>query len=215
MYLVKCKGRSAVVVMFTAREEHMNLRRSIYFVVVAAVVLTVTTIGLHAQEKKKMELPEKLQNELMMSMENMAKVMLDMEMQDRPKYMMKRQEESFKNGKGLFNKPLGRNAQTCNSCHPGGGTSGGEAEVAMKGRFPMNPKLPIPTLVGAGASFPKYKIPNDAVITLEQMDNNCIKMFMMGDGLDLMSTDARDLAAYVASLSDGEEVAVGKMQMMK
>lgn len=91
-----------------------------------------------------------------MAMDNMAKVMLDMKMEDRPKYMMQQQELSLGRGKALFSDArLGRNGQTCNSCHPGGGTTGGEAEIPMKGRFPMNPKLPIPTLVGAGASFPK------------------------------------------------------------
>jgi thiosulfate dehydrogenase len=192
----------------------MNRKRLFALLVVAGVALAVVS-GLHAQEKKKPQLPDELMKQLNMAMENMAKVMLDMPMQERPKYMMQKQSASLENGKNLFNKPLGRNAQTCNSCHPGGGTTGGEAEIPMKGRFPMNPKLPIPTLVGAAASFPKYKVPNDAVITLGQMGNNCIKMFMMGDGLDLNSQDARDLDAFVSSLSDGEEVAVGKMQMMK
>ena len=191
----------------------MNSKRVLALIVVA-VVATVTASGARAQ-KKKMEMPEALMKQMDMAMENMAKVMLDMPMEERPKYMMKKQQASLENGKKLFNSTLGRNQQTCNSCHPGGGTTGGEAEIPMKGRFPMNPKLPIPTLVGAAANFPKYKVPNDAVITLAQMGNNCIRMFQMGDGLDLNSTESRDLNAFVASLSDGEEVAVGKMQMMK
>ncbi len=157
-----------------------------------------------------------VQQELQMAMENMAKVMLDMPMEERPKYMMEKQQQAVERGQTLFaDASLGRNGRTCDSCHPGGGTTGGEAEIPMQGRFPMNPQLPIPTLVGAAAGFPKYKVPNDAVITLEGMNNNCIKMFMMGDGLDLSSQPARDLATFVGTLSNGEEVAIGRMEMMR
>jgi thiosulfate dehydrogenase len=191
----------------------MSARKSVVFVVVAVVTLALGVASVtHAQ--KKMDLPPELMEQLNMAMENMAKVMLDMKMEDRPKYMMKKQANSIASGKEAFNTALGRNQQTCNACHPGGGTTGGEAEIPMKGRFEMNPKLPIPTLIGAAARFPKYKVPNDAVITIEQMNNNCIKMFMMGDGLELMSQKARDLAAYVSTLSNGEEIAIGKMEMM-
>lgn len=184
-----------------------------YVVPVAAGALVLALgAGLSAQKGQSSQ----AQKELQMAMENMAKVMLDMKMADRPMYMMKQQEQALVRGKALYNDAkVGRNGQTCNSCHPGGGTTGGEAEIGMKGRFPMNPKLPIPTLVGAAASFPKYKVPNDAVVTLETMNNNCIKMFLMGDGLDLNTQQARDLATYVSSLSNGEEVAVGRMEMMK
>lgn len=174
--------------------------------------------GLLAQVQRpqgNMPSPE-TQKQLEMAMENMAKVMLDMEMGDRPGYMMQQQEQAVARGEAIYaNSDLGRNGQTCESCHPGGGTTGGEAEVGMQGRFPMNPRLPIPTLVGAAASFPKYKVPNDAVITLETMNNNCIKMFLMGEGLDLNGQAARDLATYVSMFSQGEEVAIGQMQMMQ
>jgi len=176
------------------------------------------TAGVYAQIRKpqgNMPSPE-TQQQLEMAMENMAKVMLDTKMEDRPGYMMKAQEEASARGQALFNNAdLGRNGQTCNSCHPGGGSTAGEAEVMMKGRFPMNPKLPIPSLVGAAATFPKYKVPNDAVVTLATMNNNCVKMFLMGEGLPLDGQESRDLAAYVSSFSNGEEVAVGQMQMMQ
>jgi thiosulfate dehydrogenase len=192
----------------------MRTNKTILLVCIGVMVLAVSA-GVLAQKDKKMDMPDKLMKEMNMSMENMAKVMLDMKMEDRPKYMMKVQKEAVERGQKLFNNAkLGRAGRDCSSCHPGGGTTGGEAEVPMKGRFPMNPKLPIPTLVGAASSFPKYKVPNDAVITLEQMNNNCIKMFMMGDGLELVSEDARSLAAYVSTLSDGETYEAGKMQMM-
>jgi len=192
----------------------MRINKTVLLVCIGVMALAMSA-GVFAQDDKKMEMPEKLMKEMNMAMENMAKVMLDMKMEDRPKYMMKEQKEAIERGQNLFkDAKLGRAGRDCSSCHPGGGTTGGEAEVPMKGRFPMNPKLPIPTLVGAASSFPKYKVPNDGVITLEQMNNNCIKMFMMGDGLDLMSEDARSLAAYVSSLSEGETYEAGKMQMM-
>ena len=181
--------------------------------IVGAAVLALS-VGISARQGGQQS-PE-TQQQMMMAMENMAKVMLDMPMADRPKYMMEQQDQSIARGKALFaDSSLGRNGRTCDSCHPSGGTTGGEAEVPMKGRFSMNPQLPIPTLVGAAASFPKYKVPNDAVITLAAMDNNCMKMFMMGDGVDLMSPQSLDLAAYVSTLSNGEEVAVGRMEMMR
>ena len=58
-------------------------------------------------------------------------------------------------------------------------------------------------------TFPKYKVPNDSVITLAVMNNNCLQMFMMGEPLDLAGEPSRNLAAYVASLSNGEEVQIG------
>lgn len=149
-----------------------------------------------------------------MALKNMEKVMLDMKLEDRPRYMMRVQEQSIAHGKNLFNDTkLGTVNRSCDTCHPGGGTTAGEAEIPMPLKNGMKPKLPIPTLIGAAAQFPKYKVPNDAVIQLGEMNNNCIGMFMMGKPLDLNSKEARDLVAYVSSLSNGREVAVGKIEM--
>ena len=107
-------------------------------------------------------------------------------------------------GEGLFKEAsLGTNGQTCTSCHPGGGTTGGEAQVPM-----TDMRLPVPSLVGAAATFPKFKVPNNRVITLSQMNNNCIKMFMQGKPLELNSKEAIALSMYVTSLSNGEQVGV-------
>jgi len=109
-------------------------------------------------------------------------------------------------GKDLFNNTdLGKNGQSCNSCHPGGASSGGEARIPKKmGHGPY--ALPIPSLVGASSRFPKYKVPNGKVISLQQMDNNCIRMFMNGKRLPLDSPESIALAAYVTSLSKGEDI---------
>jgi len=120
-----------------------------------------------------------------------------------------KQAEGLRIGKELFNDPeLGSKGLSCNSCHPGGGTTGGEAEIQKRmGHGPY--KLPIPSLIGASARFPKYKVPQDGVITLAQMNNNCVRMFMAGKRLPLDSPESSYLAAYVTSLSDGEEIEVG------
>lgn len=120
-----------------------------------------------------------------------------------------KEAEALRIGQELFNDPnLGTKALACNSCHPAGGTTGGEAEIQKRmGHGPY--KLPIPSLIGAAARFPKYKMPQDGVITLAQMNNNCLRMFMSGKRLPLDSPESSYLAAYVTSLSEGEEIEVG------
>ena len=102
-------------------------------------------------------------------------------------------------GKALFNdKKLGKTGTSCNSCHPGGDSSGG----TVMG-------MGIPSLKGAAATFPKYKKPAKGVITLSQMNNMCIKMIMEGEPLKLDSNEAIALTAYVTSLSNGVKINVG------
>jgi cytochrome c553 len=107
--------------------------------------------------------------------------------------------KAMEKGKALFNDTkLGKTGTSCNSCHPGGGSSGGQV-MGME----------IPSLKGAAATFPKYKKPAKRVITLEQMNNMCIEMIMEGKPLKLGSDEAVALAAYVTSLSNGVEIKVG------
>jgi len=144
--------------------------------------------------------------DLMGAMENMDKVMKDMTPEQRAQHMAQKQQEALNAGRSLFKDPdLGKNGQSCNSCHPGGTTTGGEAQIPMR-----DYRIPIPSLVGASARFPKYKVPNDRVITLAEMNNNCIKMFMDGNALDLDSKESIALAMYMTSLSNGENVDVGE-----
>jgi len=143
--------------------------------------------------------------DLMGAMKNMDKVMKDMSPEQRAQHIAQRQQEALNEGRHLFNDPgLGKSGQTCNSCHPDGTTTGGEAQIPMR-----DYKIPIPSLVGASARFPKYKVPNDRVITLAEMNNNCIKMFMDGKALALNSKESIALAMYMTSLSNGENVDVG------
>ena len=139
---------------------------------------------------------------------NMSNVM-GMNMAARQQHMMAAEQLAMDSGRDLFtDASLGTNGQTCNSCHPSGSTTGGEAEIAEKmGHGPY--RIPIPSLMGAAARFPKYKVPNDQVITLPMMNNNCIRMFMKGKRLPLESPEAYYLAKYVTSLSNGDAVEVG------
>ena len=142
------------------------------------------------------------------ALENMDAVM-GMDMAGRQQHMMAAEQNAMEMGEAMFNDAtLGTNGQTCNSCHPGGTTTGGEAEIAKRmGHGPY--RLPIPSLMGASARFPKYKVPNDQVITLPMMNNNCIRMFMSGKRLPLDSPESYYLAKYVTSLSNGDAVEVG------
>ncbi len=146
--------------------------------------------------------------DMMSAMENMDKMMAKSASEKRD-YVKSKQSAAYAKGEKMFNNSstgAGTNGLSCNSCHPSGTTTGGEAQIPRREHM-----MPIPSLVGAASSFPKYKIPNDAVITLQQMNNNCIRMFMSGEGLVLNTPEAWSLEAYVASLSNGETVQVGGM----
>lgn len=128
-----------------------------------------------------------------MAMQNMQRIMM-MPQAERMRYVMNAQEESLARGKSLFEDAnLGTNGQACSGCHVGGRTTGGEVEM-MPG---MN--MAIPDLHGSAATFPKFKPPNDAVITLAEMNNNCLVMFQKGTPLALNSQKSRDLAAFVTA----------------
>ncbi len=108
-------------------------------------------------------------------------------------------EKVIARGRTLFNDPkLGKSGSSCNSCHPNGGTTGGQ-------RMGM----PIQKIKGAGATFQKYKANAKAVITLQQMNNMCIQTIMNGTPLKLDSADSIALSAYVTSLSNGIPIQVG------
>jgi thiosulfate dehydrogenase len=132
--------------------------------------------------------------------------MKDMTPMRRAEHKKQKQLAMLSDGKQLFgDSTLGKNGRSCESCHPGGGTNGGEEQIPMR-----DYSIPIPTLVGAAARFPQYKTASDRVITLAQANNNCISMFLGGDGLELNSRAAIALSMYVTSLSNGESVQIGQ-----
>ncbi|MFQ5719074.1 MAG: c-type cytochrome [Acidobacteriota bacterium] len=154
------------------------------------------------------------------AMKNMDKYMGNMEaMRTKlPQAMMSKQKAAIARGKELFNDTkLSTNGRACATCHPGGATTGGTVTTPMKSELTGKPyELPVPSLAGAAATFPKFKVPNDRVITLPEMDNNCIMMFMGAQPMPLQSDESRALASYITTLSDGEAIEVGKVpEMMK
>jgi thiosulfate dehydrogenase len=195
----------------------------IFVAVVLVITVSFALANLSAQEKK--HTPKPLTKEQKMMMKNMAMKNMDRFMSSKeammklPKHLKKTQDEYIKYGEELFNSKthLGTNGLSCASCHPGGGTTGGEAETPMPSELTGKPyKLPIPSLIGAAATFPKYKVPNDAVITVGDMANNCIQMFMAAQPLDPKSKEFKALSAYVTSLSNDDKVSVGEVpEMMK
>jgi len=129
------------------------------------------------------------------AMQNMQRIMGGMSEREREDYVRNAERDSLRRGEDLFRRTtLGTNGQACASCHPRGGTTGAQQEM-MPGM-----RMPIPDLHGVAQTFPKFKVPNDAVITLPEMNNNCLVMFQRGTPLALNSQEARDLAAYVNSL---------------
>jgi len=128
----------------------------------AGIIFAITLISGCSMMAKMMG-----KGDLMGAMENMDKVLKDMPMDQRMSHMNGIQAATLNKGTALFSDAsLGKDGQSCNSCHPGGGTTGGEAQVPMR-----DYRIPIPNLACVAATFPKYKVPNDRVITLEVMNN--------------------------------------------
>ena len=196
--------------------------------VVAVSAALVSSVVLAKNKKKGMAAPEvelgaplteeDMEMMKMGAMKNMDKYMASMEAMKKelPMAMMGKQKDSLAQGKSLFNSTkLSTNGRSCASCHPGGGTTGGTVTTPMKSELTGKAyELPVPSLAGAAATFPKFKVPNDSVITLGQMDNNCIMMFMGAKPLPLKSQESRSLVSYVTSLSNGDEVEMGKVPEM-
>lgn len=114
--------------------------------------------------------------------------------------------ESIERGNKMYNDSKFAENTTglsCNSCHPGGKTTGGTVDV-------MGMKLKVPTLVGAAGHFPAVKTPEKKVISLAQMNNMCIMTFLKGKPLDLNSQTAVDLEAYVVAFSQGRKIELKK-----
>lgn len=123
-------------------------------------------------------------------------------------------EASTERGKKLFNdKTLGNNTtrKSCATCHKGGGTIGGAAEMTWKGK---TMKVNIPTLKGAASHFPAVRGPMKAVVDLAGMNNMCIMTFLKGTPLNKNSQASTDLVAYVSSFSKGKKLQPGAKKIV-
>lgn len=117
--------------------------------------------------------------------------------------------DSVRAGEKMFNDTkLGHNTtgQSCATCHSGGGSVGGSAEMKWKG---MAMQVAIPTLKGAAVHFPAVRGPMKVVTDLMGMNNMCIMTFLKGKPLNKNSHQAIDLESYVASLSKGKRYEPG------
>lgn len=172
----------------------------------SAGILATTTLLHLTLVSAQQTLPAPVKKMQDSAMQNMERFMA-MPAGKQKSYMETVQDESLKRGKASFeDTTLGTNGFACVTCHPGGKTNGGSVPM---GKIQM----PIPSLEGVAANFPKFKIGNDAVITLADMDNNCIVMFLNGTPLATDSQKARDLAFYVSRFSSGTPYTPGKQGM--
>ena len=192
--------------------------------VTTALILCMSLVVSEAAQKQAETGQALTEADMMMmkngAMKNMDKYMGTKEamMKELPKAMMSKQQKQAAWGKELFsNTSLGTNGQSCASCHPGGGTTGGTVNTPMKSELTGKPyELPVPSLVGAAATFPKFKVPNDRVVSVQEMSNNCIMMFMAARPLGLDTAESQALTSYLYTLSEGDPVEPGKMpEMMK
>ncbi|WP_298427643.1 c-type cytochrome [Rhodoblastus sp.] len=82
---------------------------------------------------------------------------------------------------------------TCASCH---GTNG-----KTEGRAPNG--APLPSLIGAAATFPKFDSQSSEVVTLEEQVMRCIKGGLQGEPPAYNSPEIVNLVTYLTSLSKG------------
>lgn len=206
--------------MKTMKAKHLVAVLSM--MLVGALTLSLAEAQM-AEHKTELGKPLTQDHKMMMkngAMKNMDKYMGSQEamMKVLPMAMKDKQQAFAKWGGELFNSTeLSTNGQSCASCHPGGGTTGGTVKTPMASELTGKPyELPVPSLVGAAATFPKFKVPNDRVVSVQEMANNCIMMFMAAQPLPLQSPESRALGSYLTTLSAGEAVEPGKMpEMMK
>lgn len=108
--------------------------------------------------------------------------------------------QSVEEGRRLFmEEGFGGNGRRCTSCHLGGGT--------RPGRLPGG--RTIPSLVGAAATFPKYKARRGRVLTLADQVQVCVAGGIQGRPPALDGDAMRALLGYLTFLSQGRPIRMG------
>jgi len=103
--------------------------------------------------------------------------------------------QSVENGKKLFNDAtLGTSGQTCNSCHPEGGTKAGKMG-----------EMTISAFDNLAAKYPRYVAAAQRVMTLDQIVNWCIVKALQGKALAWDDQKLTDLTAYCVSVKPVEK----------
>jgi cytochrome c len=112
----------------------------------------------------------------------------------RMELMKQGEQTSLARGRSLFGDArLGSNGLNCASCHPNGGTAGGKVGMG-------DHEIAIPSLVDVARRYPAFKAVNARVITLTDMQKNCIELFMQGKPLASGTPEAADLTHFVGNL---------------
>lgn len=108
-------------------------------------------------------------------------------------------QNAIKNGATIFaSTSLGSRGNSCMTCHRAGGRS--------EGMLPNG--KPIPSLIGAAATFPHYNKRAGQVITLDMQINSCIKNALLGKQLPYNSNKMINLVSYLTSLSQGKKITI-------
>ncbi len=109
-------------------------------------------------------------------------------------------EEAMMQGEQIFasdsfgsTRKFGGQPATCASCH----TNNGKTEGVMPNGSPL------PSLVGAAATFPKFNSRKHQVITLEEQLMGCVRVGLQGQPPAFNSPQMVDLITYLTSLSKG------------
>ena len=98
--------------------------------------------------------------------------------------------KSVERGFALFNdKKLGTSGKTCNDCHAGGG-----AQDSKMG------DMTIKAFNNLAASYPKFFMMDERVMTLDQVVNFCVTTPLEGEPLAWDDQRLTDLVAYCASV---------------
>ncbi len=108
--------------------------------------------------------------------------------------------QAVEEGRRLFmEEGFGGNGRRCTSCHLEGGT--------QPGRLPNG--RPVPALIGAAATFPKYKARRGRVMTLADQVQVCVAGGIQGEPPAQDSDTMRALLSYLRFLSEGRPIRLG------
>ncbi|HDP98278.1 MAG TPA: hypothetical protein ENN22_03725 [bacterium] len=109
-------------------------------------------------------------------------------------------KEWISRGKVMFaDTSLGNNSKSCESCH----FKGGKTTHVLDGKTIIG-------LKGQAATFPRYSLRMEKVVTLEQEIQYCLLSHLKSEQKALDNEDIIALTCYITSLSEGRKVSVAQ-----
>ena len=109
---------------------------------------------------------------------------------------LKYQNEWIRRGETTFTNPeIGTNGKTCANCHT---------------KNNVKPNATFINLAGVAAVYPRYRTPQNRVITLEQQILHCLTQHLTATELPLDHETIVSLVCYLASISQGSRIAVAE-----